>query len=206
VYEFIRRQGTDANDAEDLTQDFFTGVLQRRDIAKAHPGDGSFRTFLMKGARFQLSKNRAAARTVKRGGNHLIFSLDSRGAEDRFLADPVDPSNPEDAFDRAWALTVVEEASNHLQAEYKDRDQSQLFGLLQPFLLGSGGKPHADLVEALGMNGNSFKVAVHRMRRRFKKHLCNVVEHTLNSDKGAPSQGEVESEIGLLVSALGAAR
>jgi RNA polymerase sigma-70 factor (ECF subfamily) len=206
VYAFIRRQGINANDAEDLTQDFFIGVLQRGDIAKARPGDGSFRTFLMKGARFQLSKDRAAARAIKRGGDHLIFSLGARGAEDRFLADPVDPSNPEDAFDRAWAITVVEEASKHLQAEYEDRDQGQLFGQLQPFLLGSGDKNRADLVEALGMNANSFKVAVHRMRRRFKKHLCTVVEHTLSSEKGAPSQDEVESEIGLLVSALGQTR
>jgi RNA polymerase sigma-70 factor (ECF subfamily) len=172
VYAFIRRQGYHADEAGDLTQAFFARLIEKEYLRQATPARGRFRSFLFASVRHFLSNERDRARALKRGGVQGPVSLDLRDAEGRFRLEPADGITPERLFDRQWALALLERVLARLDAELEGRGH---FDRLKGFLTGDGAEDYHDAAAALGMSEGAVKVAVHRLRRRYRERVRREV-------------------------------
>lgn len=200
LYAFERRGGTRAEDARDLVQGFFAELLEKDVLAQADRDRGRFRTFLIAAFRHFASKEREKARALKRGGGRAPLPLDFEDGESRYLREPADERTPERLFERRWALTLLEEALGRLREEHRVAGREDLFEALRG-TLGSAGGPEASyaaLGEGLGMSEGAVKVAVHRLRRRYRDVLRAAIAETVAD----PS--EVDDEIRCLLGALAA--
>jgi RNA polymerase sigma factor (sigma-70 family) len=189
LYAHVRRRGFSAHDAEDLTQEFFARLLARQTITQADPARGRFRAFILTALNHFLSDARDRARAEKRGGTHELLPLDLSDAEERFaqVADPA--ATPDRMFDREWALTVLRTVLARLEAEYRSAGKANLFALLKPTLTGArDSQPYAELAAQLGRNENAVKVAVHRLRQRYRALLQAEVADTVASDHDAKAE------------------
>ena len=190
VYASLRRQGFACVDAEDLTQGFFLHLLERGTVTRADPGRGRFRCFLLGALRWFLSNTRERDRAAKRGGACRFVSIDTAEAESALAADTQEQISLELQFDRQWARTLVRNAQDALRTEYSDRGQAQAFDTLQA-CLDPGTEPptYAIMAAQLQCSEGATKVAVHRLRQRFRELLRGEVECTV-----ATAQ-EVETEL-----------
>lgn len=189
LYAFVRRRGYSAHDAQDLTQEFFARLLEGQAIAKADPNRGRFRSFLLSAMNHFLMHEWEKARAQKRGGAKQLISLDLATAEDRFALEPADNATPDRNFEKAWALTLLEEVLNQLETEHRQSGKAVLFAALKHTLTGTReAQPYAFLAEQLGMNEGAVKAAVHRLRKRYRELLKAEITNTLAD----PSQAEEE--------------
>ena len=195
VYAFVRRGGTSAVLAEDLTQAFFAQLLARDDFARADPERGRFRAFLLGALRHFLANERARENAAKRGPRPL--SLDAallEGVERGF--EPAAGTTPEREFERAWAAAVLERARIRLAQEQASAGKDAQWRALEPFLASSDERGHGgELAAALGISENAVRVALHRLRRRFGELVRDEVRETVGP-------GEVEDELAELRRAL----
>jgi RNA polymerase sigma factor (sigma-70 family) len=196
VYAFVRRQGNSADDAGDLTQEFFARLIERAGIAAADPAKGRFRSYLLGACRHFLANERDRAATKKRGGDRIVESLNLTDAERRYAAEPADDHTPEQIFERRWALTLLDAVLTGLRAEYATAGQEMLFDRLKSSLTGDA-TPYADLAAELGITEGAVKVAAHRLRRRYRDRLRAAIAETV------ASPDDVEEEIRDLFAALG---
>jgi RNA polymerase sigma-70 factor (ECF subfamily) len=189
LYAHVRRKGFSAHDAEDLTQEFFARLLARQSIARADPARGRFRTFILTTLDHFLADEWDRAKAEKRGGTHELLSLDMADAEERF-AHVTDPGAPPDQmFDREWALAVLRTVLAQLEEEYRAAGKADLFAALKPTLTGArDSQPYAELAARLGRNENAIKVAVHRLRQRYRAWLQAEVADTVASDDDANAE------------------
>jgi RNA polymerase sigma-70 factor (ECF subfamily) len=198
LYAFIRRQGYSADDAQDLTQGFFARLLEKNYLGDADQSRGKFRSFLLAAAKHFLANERDRAAARKRGGGRTLVSLDFATAEGRYGREPVDAATPEALFARRWALTLLERVLDRLQDDYTAAGNVALFEGLKPFLAPDGsGTTYAELGRQLGMSEGAVKVAVHRLRKRYRRLLEDEIAHTVTE------ACEVEDEIRELFSAVG---
>jgi RNA polymerase sigma factor (sigma-70 family) len=184
IYGFIRRQGRSHHEAEDLTQEFIARLLDRDLIGRAQPERGRFRTFLLTALRNFLTNEWQRSQTARSGGNRSTVAamLDLASADERFVREPIDAElTPEAAFDRAWALNVIERGLASLREHYASSGQRALFDAVAPIVWG-GGKPEPLAVAArtLGIKEGALKVAIHRLRRRLREHVENIVAETVD--------------------------
>ena len=197
LYAYIRRRGYSSEQAQDLTQDFFTRILEKGLFAEADPGRGRFRSFLRTVCSQYLSNRRATAKTLKRGGGRPAISIDAAGAEGRYARELAHELTPERIFDRSWALTLLSRVFNQLRREYEDAGRAETFQVLQVYLTeGSRACSHALTARKLGMTEGAVRVAVHRLRRRYGDVLRREIAATLDD----PSQ--IDDEIQGLFTAL----
>jgi len=180
VYAYVRRCGHDPADAEDLTQAFFSRMLEHRDLAQADPGRGKFRSFLLGSIKHFLSNERDRAQAKKRGGGLVHVEIDVDESDDALT--------PDQLFDKQWALTVVERALRALREAGEPEH-------LMPFLAGDAS--YAALAEERKTSEGALRVAVHRLRRRFRDQLREIVAETAEAD-------EVDDEIRFLIAAVSA--
>ena len=188
AYAFIRRQGHPAQDAADLTQEFFARVLEKNYFHDADPERGHFRAFLCASIRHFLSNERDRARALKRGGNQPPISLDAEAAEGTYRLEPRDDLTPERLFDRRWALILLDRVLARLRDHHVSAGKGEIFDRLKGSLTGdSTGVPHADVAKALGMTEGAVRVAVHRLRRQFRDTLIQEIAETVSdpADIGA---------------------
>jgi RNA polymerase sigma-70 factor (ECF subfamily) len=198
LYAFIRRQGVAPHDAEDLTQGFFAHLLGKGALAHVDRAKGRFRTFLLASLKHFLADERDRAHAQKRGGGQPAISLDACAAEERYALEPRDELSPDRLFDRRWAVAVIEQALARLDAEYAAAGKSELFAELKPLLTGGGGtRPYAEIGATLGMNEGAVKIAVHRLRQRYRAALRAEIAETVGSAE------DVEAELRYLLEALG---
>ncbi len=197
VAAFLRCELRNADAAREMAHDFFAGVLAGGAIERAEPGRGRFRSYLLGAVKHFLSHRRVAASRLKRGGGVENVSLyDTDTGETRPIADGAALS-PDAAFDRQWALTVLARALEALREECAADGRAEFFSLVKPWLTGDAA--HGDqsvLAEKCGMNANALKVAIHRLKRRFRQVLREEVAGTLD-DSGA-----IETEMQALFAAL----
>lgn len=195
VEAFVRRYRHGRDDARDLTQEFFAVLLEGRSLGGVEPTRGRFRSYLLGAVKHFLADRAARAAAAKRGGDRT--SLGEMGLSE--VADP-DGFPPDAFFDRQWALAVVESAMVQLRTESTDGDDSGRFEVLKGWLIASAdGADAAGAARTLGMTDGAFKVAVHRLRKRFR---------VLVRERIAASLGEADSldgELDHLIRALGAA-
>jgi RNA polymerase sigma factor (sigma-70 family) len=197
LYAYVRRRGYSAHDAQDLTQEFFARLLEKQSIASADPQRGRFRSFILASMNNFLTKEWEKARAKKRGGSAETFSLDLAQAEQRFDLEPATSVSPDKDFDKKWALALLETVMLQLETEYKHDNKSELFVALKQTLTGSReSQPYADLAKNLGMNEGAVKVAVHRLRKRYRELLQSEIANTVSSPE------DVKQEMRDLFSAL----
>jgi RNA polymerase sigma-70 factor (ECF subfamily) len=200
LYAYVRRQGCGAEEAQDLTQEFFSRLLAKNYLASVDRAKGKFRSFLLASLKHFLSNQWERARAKKRGGGRPIIALDSLSAEARARIEPADNLTPDKAFERQWALTVLDQALGRLRAEYTDEGKEGLFEALKQFLTGSGrletGETYTDIGNNCGLNEAAVKVAVHRLRRRYRDVLREEIAHTV------ARREEIDQEIRSLFAAF----
>jgi RNA polymerase sigma-70 factor (ECF subfamily) len=197
LYAYIRRRGHPSHEAEDLTQEFFVRLLAKDDLAGVDRRKGKFRAFLLAALKHFLANQWDRSQAKKHGGGQRIVSLDALSAESRYRLEPSHDLTPEKLFERQWALTVLERVLDRLQAELDADGKAALFQGLKPFL--TGGRPAASYAEAaaeLEMSEGAVKVAVHRLRRRYRQILKEEIAHTVASPE------EVDDEIRYLLACL----
>ncbi|HEV2393759.1 MAG TPA: sigma-70 family RNA polymerase sigma factor [Verrucomicrobiae bacterium] len=188
IYAFIRRRGSDYEEAEDLTQGFFAHLIEMDTLKKADRQKGKFRTFLLASLTKFLSNERDKQHTAKRGGGRQVLSLDQPAAEGLYSLEPAVPASPEKLFDRHWAAALVDGVLARLREEYRAGGKAELLAQLEPSLTqepGPGGYAH--WAGALGLSQGAVRVALHRMRRRFgqllREEIAQTVAHPADVDE-----------------------
>lgn len=189
LYAYIRRQGCNPQEAEDFTQEFFSRLLAKNYLAGVDRGKGKFRSFLLAALKHFLANEWDRARAQKRGGGHAIVALDALSDEARAQLEPVDQLSPDKAFERQWAVTVLDHALRRLRAEYAATGREKLFDALKESLTGGLSESVAVTGESCGLGEGALKVAVHRLRRRYREMLRAEIAQTV----AAPE--EIEGEI-----------
>ena len=201
LYAYIRREGHEATEAQDLTQDFFARLLARDYLQHLHHQQGKFRSFLLSYLKNFLSEQRRKAGAQKRGGGCVFVSLNEPTGEDGYRLEPVDELTPDQVFERRWAQTVLQTSLDRLREEYAARGQSALFERLQDYQPREpGGRSYAQLGDELAMTEAAVKSAVQRMRQRHRELLREEVAHTVTRPE------EIEEELRHFRTLLGRAR
>lgn len=190
LYAYVRRRGYSPPDAQDLTQEFFVRLLERNWLARANQAKGRFRTFLLHAIERFLANEWDKVSALKRGGGQKLVPLQLDTGETRYSAEPADLRTPEQVFERRWALALLGEVMQQLEAEYRAEGKSDLFRALRSCLVGDReGLPYPQLARQLGMSEGAVRVAVHRLRRRYRELLRAEIAHTVASPE------EVDAEM-----------
>ncbi len=180
LYVFIRRQGYSPEDAQDLTQDFFSRVLQKNYFAIVDPERGKLRTFLLRSLKNFLVNEWKRAGRLKRGGGLEFLSIDTNAAEDRYAVEAPDEPNPDAEYERRWAVTLIEQVLTALREEFNAADKAPLFEELRGFIWGDKSTAsYAEIAGHLNLTEGTVKVAVHRLRQRFRELLRAEVANTV---------------------------
>src|SRR5438093_9169077 len=180
LYVYVRRQGNSPEDAQDLTQIFFSRLLEKNCFAKADRERGKFRTFLLGSLKNFLVNEWKRAGRLKRGGDLTFLSFDANAAEERYAGEQIDETNPANDFERQWAVTLIEQVFTTLRREYASADKAQLFEALKVFIWGDKAPgSYAEIGRQLNLTEGTVKVAVHRLRQRFRELLRAEVAHTV---------------------------
>lgn len=197
LYAYVRRRGYGPEDAQDLTQEFFARLLQQNWLAQADRQRGRFRTFLLAALSHFLANEWDKARALKRGGAVQLVPLQLDTAETRYGHEPPDQLTPEQCYERRWALALLDRVLNRLRDENVAAGKMEVFETLKPCILGDRqNQPYAALAKALGQTEGAVKVAVHRLRQRYRLLLRDEISHTV------ATQDEVEAEMRYLVTVL----
>jgi DNA-directed RNA polymerase specialized sigma24 family protein len=199
LYAYVRRRGTSADDARDLTQAFLTSLLERRDFEHLRQERGRFRAFLLASLQHFLANDAARRRTQKRGGDITFVPLAFDEAEGRYRIEPAEAGTPETLYERRWALTVIDRVLAEMRREWKADGRVSEFDELKSCLLGvnpAGG--YAAIAARLGSSEGAVKTAIHRLRRTFQTRLRKDIAETVSDPE------DVDDEIRYLVRALGA--
>lgn len=198
LYAYARRAGHSAADAEDLTQGFFARLLAKDYLKSAAREKGRFRTFLLMAFKRFMANEWDLQHARKRGGFVPMVAIDQALAESRFAAEPSHHVQPDVLFDRQWAMTLLERTLAQLRDEYVATGRAALFEYLQSCLAKEeSGLPYAEIAERLNLTVAAVKMAVHRMRARYREILQAGIAETVSSPE------EVEEEIRQLFSAFG---
>ena len=182
LYAFLRRQGCQIEEAQDLTQDFFARLLAKNYLSLADPARGRFRTFLLAGLKNFLLNERRNASRPKRGGGQRFIPLDVADAEGRYAREPVDERSPDKLYDQRWAATVLEQAMARLRQEFSAAGRQRLFEELKIFIWGDRNTvSQVELAVRLELTEAAVHVAVHRLRRRYRELLREQIAQTVSS-------------------------
>lgn len=197
LYDYIRRSGHSSHDAEDLTQEFFCRLLEKRWLQAADPGKGRLRTFLIVALKHFMAKEWRRVSAERRGGGQAHVPMDTVFAESRFAAAAASSLPAEDAFDQQWALTLLELTVNRLQGEFVAAGKPDDFTILKATLMAAHGAiDYAGVAANLGVSQGAARVAVHRLRKRFREIFREEISQTLA--EGA----DLEDEVRYLAAAL----
>jgi DNA-directed RNA polymerase specialized sigma24 family protein len=197
LYAYLRRHGYDTHQAEDHTQAFLANLLAKRGLRLVEPKRGKFRSFLLAALKHFLANERARAGAQKRGGGRRVLSLDYRNAETQYALEPRDELSPEKLFERSWALTVLDRAMARLQAEAAASKKQPQFDRLKACLTaGKNAVAYHQIAAELKMTEGAVKVAVHRLRRRYRELLREEIAQTV------ATEDQIDEEIRHLFAAL----
>jgi RNA polymerase sigma-70 factor (ECF subfamily) len=180
LYAFVRRQGQNPQDAQDLTQAFFAHLLRKDFLRGVGPEKGRFRSFLLACLKHFLADEWEKARTAKRGGSGPERLLDLELAEERYRLEARVEANAESLYERRWALDLLDHVLDRLRREASVSGRQAVFDQLQGCLLGE--RPSARYVQLgarLGMSETAVKVTVHRLRQRYRELLREEIAHTV---------------------------
>jgi RNA polymerase sigma-70 factor (ECF subfamily) len=195
LYAYLRRCGYPADQAQDFTQEFFTRVLEGRYLDRADPEKGRFRSFLLSSLKFFVADEGDRQRAHKRGGGQLV-PLEFSSGEERYQREPAHDETPERIFERRWALLVLDRVVEKLRDEFVQHGRPEHFERLKVFLLGQSDAPYAALAREMNTSEGALKVAIHRLRKRYREVFRQEIADTVADPV------EVESELRFLAASL----
>ena len=197
IYAFVRRQGHNPHDAKDLTQEFFARLLAKNYLAEVDRAKGRFRSFLLASLKHFLANEWDKSQAQKRGGGQVLIPIDAATAETSCGFQPADNLTAEKIFERRWALTLLDQVLRRLRADYVRDGKEKLFEQLKPTLTeASRTVAYAQMATRLDTTEGAVKVAVHRLRQRYRELLRAEIAETV------ATSSEVEDEIRNLFAAL----
>lgn len=197
LYAYVRRLGRSAQNAQDLTQEFFTRLIEKHWLDKVERERGKFRSFLLAAFKHFLASEWHRDRAAKRGGGQAFISLDSVAAEDRYQLEPLDTLTPEAIYDRRWALTVLDQALARMETEQRAAGRAERFEAVRGCLLGEPeGATLAELATRLGLTEAALKSIVRRLRERYRALLRDEIAQTVDGSE------KVDEELRSLLAAL----
>lgn len=197
LYAYVRRLGYSLHDAQDLTQEFFARLLEKKYLAGADESRGRFRSYLLASLKHFLANEWDKARAQKRGGGQTPIPIDPAAAETGLVFEPADPVTAEKLYERQWALTMLDQVLRRLRREYAETGRETLFEQLKPTLTeASRSVRYAEIASRLGTSEGAVKVAVHRLRQRYREVLRAEIADTV------AGPAEVEDELRSLFAAL----
>jgi RNA polymerase sigma factor (sigma-70 family) len=182
LYAFVRYRGYSSDDAQDLTQAFFTRIIETGGFAAADPERGRFRSYLLGAMKHFLANEWRRTQTERRGGQVQFIEWDALDLEAQYAGASQQADDPEHYFDREWALRTVTRALQALRDEMAKAGKSEQFDALKGALTGDDEAPRARIASRLGMSEGAVKVAVHRMRQRYRKLLRAVIAETVRNE------------------------
>jgi RNA polymerase sigma-70 factor (ECF subfamily) len=195
LYAYLRRRGYPADQAHDLTQEFFIRVLEGRYLNHADRDKGRFRSFLLTSLKFFVADEEDRNRAQRRGGGALL-PLEFRSGEERYRREPAHNETPERIFERRWALSVLDRVVEKLRSEFVHHGRPEQFDQLKVFLLGRSDAPYAALAREMNTSEGALKVAIHRFRKRYRDLFRQEIADTV------ANPAEVESELRFLAGVL----
>lgn len=197
TYAFIRRRGYSADDARDLAQEFFATLLDKGWLADVDQERGRFRSFLLTAVARFVAKERDKAAALKRGGGRRVLPIDFDDGETRYQREPSHDWTAERIFERRWALTLLDRTLAALRKEHEQSGKLPLFEALKIFLTGEAGTPPLrHMALELGMTEGAVKVAVHRLREKYRQKLRDEIAQTV------ATPADVDDELRQLLAAL----
>ena len=195
LYAYLRRRGYSSDQAQDLTQEFFVRVIEGRYLDRAEPEKGRFRAFLLTSLKFFVADEDDRRRARKRGGG-MVVPLEFSSGERRYQLEPAHDETPERIYERRWALSVLDRVVEKLRNEFVQHGRPVHFERLKVFLLGQSDAPYGALAQELNTSEGALKVAIHRLRKRYRELFRQEIADTV-ADPAA-----VESELRHLAAAL----
>ena len=197
VYAFIRRNGYDRDQSQELVQGFFALLLEKNYLLDADPDRGRFRSFLLTAVKHFLANERDRANALKRGGGQAPVSIDLAEAEGWYPRAVVVEDTPESLFERRWALSLLEQVMVKLRAEFTAAGKADQFESLCAFLNRESDEArYAEVAAQMGVREGTLRMAIHRMRRRYRKLLRAEIAETVSTRE------EIDEEIRFLFAAL----
>jgi RNA polymerase sigma factor (sigma-70 family) len=197
LYAYVRRRGYNPHDAQDLTQEFFARLLQKDFLSSASQEKGRFRSFLLVVLKRFLSNEWDKVRAQKRGGGQVVQQLDTELAERLYATEAAGDLPPDRIYERRWALTMLDRAMSRLREEFSVEAKGAHFEVLKGYLTADRGEiPYAEVAGQLGLNEAAARMAVHRLRRRFRSLFREEIAQTV------AEPADIEDEIRYLLRAL----
>ena len=197
VYAFIRRKGHDPETSQDLTQGFFTLLVEKNYLLDADRQRGRFRSFLLIAVKHFLANEWDREHAQKRGGGREPISIDTVEAESWYLPAMVEEATPESLFQRRWALSLLEHVMARLRAEFALAGKAEQFEKLSVFLNQDAGETrYKELADEMGLSTGALRMSVHRLRRTYRRLLREEIAQTVSTPE------ETDEEIRFLLSTL----
>ena len=197
IYSYIRQLGHKPESAQDLTQEFFFRLIEKDYLKSLDRETGKFRSWLLVVLKRFLANEWDRANRQRRGSGRQMLSLDAQDSELGYITEPMDDRTPDQAYDRRWALAVLEQVTRRLQLEMAGGGKAELFDGLKDFLGGEVGVTYAEAAMRLGTSEGALRVAVHRLRRRYREILREEIADTVADAE------QIEEEIRHLFLSLG---
>jgi RNA polymerase sigma factor (sigma-70 family) len=195
LYAYLRRSGHPPDEAQDLTQEFFIRVLEGRYLDRADPAKGRFRSFLLTSLKFFVADQGDRQRARKRGAG-MVVPLEYSSGEERYQREPAHDETPEHIFERRWAFSVLDRVVEKLRNELVQHGRPEHFDRLMVFLLGQSDAPYAALASEMKTSEGALKVAIHRLRKRYRELFRQEIADLV------ADPADVESELRYLAAVL----
>ena len=190
LYVFARRKVGDRHQAEELIQAFFLQLLKTNAVAEADQTKGRFRSFLLTMLIRFMANQWRRDQAIKRGGKLERLSIDFEYGAEKYAASSTNGETAEIAFDRQWALCLLDIVMAQLRQEYQHGEKESQFELLKPTITIAGDlESYRKIAHELNTTEANVKVLVHRLRKRYRELLCQEIAETLGAGQ------DVESEI-----------
>ena len=185
VYLFVRQRGHSPEETEDLTQEFFYRLIEGELLqGVGGPERGRLRSFICVVLKRFLVDDYHRRMTQKRGGGRVVVDIDGPSVEGQIQDGRREEADPERAFDRQWALDLLEEAIRRLKEDYLRAGKAGLFEQFEPTISPQADRvSHAVLAAELKMSEGAVKVAVHRFRQRYRECLLSALRDTLSENE-----------------------
>jgi len=197
LYAYVRKTGRTVEDSQDLTQDFFARLLEKQYLERATSERGRFRTFLLSSLKNFLANDWNRARRQKRGGHAVFLSIDADAGENLYGAEPVETADPEKLYEKRWAGTLLDLTLTRVREEYTTSGRAQLFDELKVYVWGEhSNASYSEVATHLQLSEGAVKVAVHRLRQRFRDLLRAEIANTV------ADVSEVDQELRHLIAVI----
>ena len=197
LYAYVRHRGYNPEDSQDLTQEFFTRLIQRNLPAQADQTRGKFRSFLLLTLNHFLADHHEWATVGKRGGGQVLLSLDSEMTEERYQLEPVDEATPEKLFDRHWAKAILNQALQRLRQEYATAGKAETYAVLQAFEPGEQKTlSYSEAAGRLAVTESALKSMIHRLRLRHRELVREEIAQTVTTAR------EIDEELHHLIAVI----